>query len=65
MSKSKQKPTMTEVLKAAIDECGLTQYKIAQDTGILATSLGRFMRAKPPYGSIRPTCWPSIWGWNW
>ena len=37
---------MTEVLKAAIDECGLTQYKIAQDTGILATSLGRFMRGE-------------------
>jgi transcriptional regulator with XRE-family HTH domain len=46
MSKSKQKPTVTEVLKAAIDTSGLTQYKIAQDTGILATSLGRFMRGE-------------------
>ena len=35
---------MTDVLKAAITESGLTQYKIAKDTGLLPTSLGRFMR---------------------
>ena len=46
MSKNTPKRTMTEVLRAAIDESGLTQYKIAQDTGILATSLGRFMRGE-------------------
>jgi len=37
---------MTEVLKAAINKSGLTQYKIARDTGVLATALGRFMRGE-------------------
>ena len=46
MSKSKTKPTMTEVLKAAIDESGISRYRIAQDTGILETSLSRFMRGE-------------------
>ena len=43
MSKSKPKPTMTDVLKAAIEQCGVTRYRIAKDTGILETSLSRFM----------------------
>ena len=46
MSKSKTKPTMTEVLKAAIEGSGISRYKIAQDTGILETSLSRFMRGE-------------------
>jgi transcriptional regulator with XRE-family HTH domain len=46
MSKAKPKPTMTDVLRAAVEESGVTQYKIAQDTGILATALGRFMRGE-------------------
>lgn len=46
MSKGKPKPTMTDVLKAAIEESGLTQYRIAKDTGIPATSLMRFMRGE-------------------
>ena len=46
MSKRKLNPTLTAVLKAAIEESGLTQYRIAKDTGILATSLGRFMRGE-------------------
>ena len=46
MRKSKTKLTMTEVLKAAISESGLTQYKIGKNTGILPTSLGRFMRGE-------------------
>jgi transcriptional regulator with XRE-family HTH domain len=46
MSKSKRKPTMTDVLKAAIDLSGLTHYKIAADTGVKATSIGRFMRGE-------------------
>ena len=37
---------MTEVLKAAIDESGISRYRIAQDTGILETSLSRFMRGE-------------------
>jgi len=46
MSKSKPKPTMTDVLKAAIETCGKSRYQIAKDTGILETSLSRFMRGE-------------------
>jgi transcriptional regulator with XRE-family HTH domain len=46
MRQGKLKPTMTDVLQAAVKESGFSQYKIAQDTGILATSLGRFMRGE-------------------
>ena len=46
MSKSKIKPTMTDVIKAAIEESGLTQYRIAKDTGIPATSIMRFIRGE-------------------
>ena len=46
MSKSKPKPTLTAVLKTAIEESGLTLYRVARDTGILDTSLGRFMRGE-------------------
>jgi len=34
---------MTDVLKAAIAESGVSRYRIAKDTGILQTSLSRFM----------------------
>lgn len=37
---------MTDVLKAAIEEGGVSRYRIAQDTGILETSLSRFMRGE-------------------
>jgi ribosome-binding protein aMBF1 (putative translation factor) len=40
---SKNKRTMTDVLKAAIEESGVSRYRIAMDTGILQTSLSRFM----------------------
>lgn len=43
MSK-KTNPTMTEVLKAAIVESGLTRYRIAKDTGIDEAALMRFVR---------------------
>ncbi len=46
MSKSKKKPTMTDVLKNAIEKSGVSRYRIAQDTGILETSLSRFMRGE-------------------
>jgi transcriptional regulator with XRE-family HTH domain len=46
MSKSKPKSTMTDVLKHAIRESGLTHYRIATDTGIFDTSLLRFMRGE-------------------
>jgi len=46
MSKNKSKPTMTDVLKTAIEESGLTRYRIATDTGIGETSLMRFVRGE-------------------
>jgi transcriptional regulator with XRE-family HTH domain len=46
MSKSKPKPTMTDVLKAAIEQCGVTRYRIAKDTGIDEAALMRFVRGE-------------------
>ena len=46
MSKNKPKPTMTDVLRAAIEGSGFTQYRIAKDTGIPATSIMRFLRVE-------------------
>ncbi len=37
---------MTEVLRAAIEKSEVSRYRIAQDTGILETSLSRFMRGE-------------------
>jgi transcriptional regulator with XRE-family HTH domain len=44
--KPTRKPTMTAALKAAIRDSGLTDYRIAADTGVKATSIGRFMRGE-------------------
>lgn len=44
MSKSKAQPTLTEVLRAAIDRSGLTLYRIGNATGIDPSNLGRFVR---------------------
>ena len=44
MSMNKRESALTNVLKAAIEKCGLTYYRIAKDTGIDETNLGRFMR---------------------
>jgi hypothetical protein len=46
MSKGKQKPTMSSVLRQAIQESGLSLYRIAKDTGIVGTSLLRFTQGK-------------------
>jgi transcriptional regulator with XRE-family HTH domain len=46
MRKSKTKPTMSDALKTAIEESGVSRYRIAQDTGILETSLSRFVRGE-------------------
>ena len=42
MSKGRQ-AVMTDVLRKAITESGLTLYRIAKDTGVMKTSLMRFM----------------------
>ena len=46
MAKETQKATMTDALKAAIESSGLTHYRIAAETGVKATSIGRFMRGE-------------------
>jgi hypothetical protein len=46
MSKSKPKPTLTDVLKAAIKRSGLTCCRIAKATGIDKANLGRFLRGQ-------------------
>ena len=45
MSKSKT-ATQSDVLRKAIAESGLTLYRIAKDTGVIKTSLMRFMRGE-------------------
>ncbi len=46
MSKTRSKPTMTDVLRGAIDKSGLSLYRIAADTGIVGTCLLRFVRGE-------------------
>ena len=46
MRQGKTRLTMTDVLRAAIEDGGVSRYRIAQDTGILETSLSRFMRGE-------------------
>jgi len=43
MHKRKKRPTLTEALRAAIDESGVTRYRIAKETGLQEASLSRFM----------------------
>jgi transcriptional regulator with XRE-family HTH domain len=45
-SKSKPKAPLTDVLKTAIQQSGLTRYEIAKRTGVPPTSLMRFMRGE-------------------
>jgi transcriptional regulator with XRE-family HTH domain len=44
MSKQKRKSTLTEALRNAIQQSGLTQYRLAADTGVPAGSIMRFTR---------------------
>jgi transcriptional regulator with XRE-family HTH domain len=46
MSKSKPKPTITDVLRKTMEESGLSLYQIAKDTGIVSQSLLRFKRGE-------------------
>jgi hypothetical protein len=46
MSKSKPQPTLTDVLRAAIERSCLTRYRIAKETGIPEGNLGRFLRGE-------------------
>jgi len=44
MGTDKPRPTLTEVLKTAIEHSGVSRYRIAQETGIPEPSLCRFMQ---------------------
>jgi len=46
MSKYKPKAILTNMLKTAIKQSGLTYYRIAKITGIDEANLGRFMRGE-------------------
>jgi transcriptional regulator with XRE-family HTH domain len=46
MSKSKPKPTLTDALRAAVEQSGLTGYRIALATGIDNSNLARFLRGE-------------------
>ena len=44
MAKRQKKPlTFTEQIERAIETCGVTRYRIAQETGIDEATLSRFM----------------------
>jgi transcriptional regulator with XRE-family HTH domain len=42
----KNQPTITEVLRAAIEQSGLTRYRIAKETGVPESNLRRFVRGE-------------------
>lgn len=43
---SKKKSTMTEMLRAAIRDSGLSAYRISKDTGLVVTSIIRFVEGE-------------------
>ena len=43
---SKTNSTMTKILKAAIRDSGLSAYRISKDTGLVVTSIIRFMEGE-------------------
>lgn len=46
MSKNRPQPTLTDVLRAAIERSGLTVYRIGNATDIDPSNLGRFVRGE-------------------
>jgi ribosome-binding protein aMBF1 (putative translation factor) len=45
-SMSKRKPTITEVLRAAIERSGVTRYRIAKESRISESNLRRFVQGE-------------------
>ena len=43
---SKSKPTISDVLRAAIEKSGLTRYRIAKETGIPESNLRRLVQGE-------------------
>lgn len=46
MSKRKSKRTMSDVLRSAIQESGLSAYRISKDTGLVVSSIIRFVNGE-------------------
>ena len=55
---------MTEILRAAIRDSGLSAYRISKDTGLWVTSIIRFVEGETSLRLTRPTGSPNTWGWN-
>jgi len=43
---AKRLPKLSDQVRQAITDCGVTQFQIARDTGIDRSTLSRFMRAE-------------------
>jgi hypothetical protein len=43
---AKKRKPLSEQVRQAIDDCGLSRYRIAQDTGIDESALGKFYNRK-------------------
>jgi ribosome-binding protein aMBF1 (putative translation factor) len=43
---SKARSTMTEILRTAIRDSGLSAYRISKDTGLVVTSIIRFVEGE-------------------
>jgi predicted transcriptional regulator len=43
---SVQLPKLSEQIRQLIDECGVSRYRIAQDTGVSEPALSHFMSGK-------------------
>lgn len=46
LARKEDEPTMTEELRNAIEQSGLTRYRISRDLGIDQAQLSRFMRGQ-------------------
>lgn len=46
MSNRKLQSNLSDVLRAAIRQCGLTPYRISKDTGLVVTSIIRFVEGE-------------------
>jgi predicted transcriptional regulator len=42
----RQLPTLSEQIRQLIDECGVSRYRIAKDTGVSEPALSHFMTGK-------------------
>jgi transcriptional regulator with XRE-family HTH domain len=43
---TKSKPTITDVLRAAIEQSGLTLYRVSKESGVPSSNLRRFVRGE-------------------